>query len=483
MFPIDVLRLKHGFNGGTIIMTLQSTLFRGDPKLDAAAVSDPAHIVAGAKGPHVVKIQQALIQLDGAAITADGAYGQGTATAVSTFKQKRQILNFQGKIDDIVGKKTIAALDSEMIAAEKKGGGSSRLRLGFNVSAPPTATVQVVNQPPSDPPFPLTILPDNDGQKDADDATARPLKEDLDSRPRQLKSRDFLARVRVWAAKLGLGSSLQDEIQKAGLDPFSLTTFLARMLVAGKLDRAAFDEIGINDVRNFPDVDINRRLSVRAVAVNEKLLRNEMSVGGPTAINMFNFWTSNGASPPILKNFPALDADTAKTGAFIKAAERFESRLRENLQRQFALGLVDFKDLVTGPGPKRRDDNIPPIEPGKSTGRPLPAVEPILPDLSIFADTVVKICIGSFQGIRVFLTNFQATVAISPVLPSQFSGKLIYELRDHFGVDDEDCEVASKGIHGTPGQVAMWVLQHFAPAGHKPFIDQVLVRRDFSGTF
>ncbi len=113
-------------------MPLQSQLFRGDPKLEAAAVSDPAHILTGAKGPHVSKIQQALIQLDGAAIQADGSYGPATARAVSAFKTKRRILNFQSQIDDIVGKKTMAALDSEMLAKEKRGGGGG-LRLGFGL--------------------------------------------------------------------------------------------------------------------------------------------------------------------------------------------------------------------------------------------------------------------------------------------------------------------------------------------------------------
>lgn len=46
-------------------MSLQSRLLRGDPKLEAAAVSDPAHIVPGARGPHVTKIQQALNQMAG----------------------------------------------------------------------------------------------------------------------------------------------------------------------------------------------------------------------------------------------------------------------------------------------------------------------------------------------------------------------------------------------------------------------------------
>jgi hypothetical protein len=111
-------------------MALQSQLLRGDPSLEAAAVSDPAHITPGARGPHVGKIQQALIRLDRAAINQDSAYGPATAAAVRAFKQKRRILNVAGLIDDIVGKKTIAALDGEMSAVEK-GGGGSRLLLGF----------------------------------------------------------------------------------------------------------------------------------------------------------------------------------------------------------------------------------------------------------------------------------------------------------------------------------------------------------------
>ena len=119
-------------------MGLQSQLFRGDTKLEAAAVSDPAHIVQGATGPHVGKIQLALIRLDGAAINQDSAYGPTTAAAVSAFKRKRQILNFQGKIDDIVGKKTIAALDSEMLAKEKGGGGGGGGGLNFKIVDPLT---------------------------------------------------------------------------------------------------------------------------------------------------------------------------------------------------------------------------------------------------------------------------------------------------------------------------------------------------------
>jgi len=102
-------------------MALQSQLFRTDPKLEAAAVSDAAHIFQGASGPHVVKIQLALNNVDNSLLSPDGRYGPLTAAAVTTFKQKRQILNFQGKIDNIVGIKTTAALDREMFARERGG--------------------------------------------------------------------------------------------------------------------------------------------------------------------------------------------------------------------------------------------------------------------------------------------------------------------------------------------------------------------------
>ena len=74
-------------------MVLRSQLFRGDPKLEAAAVSDPAHITPGATGEHVRKIQRALIRLDSAAIAPDGVYGPATAAAVLAYKQKRNIIN------------------------------------------------------------------------------------------------------------------------------------------------------------------------------------------------------------------------------------------------------------------------------------------------------------------------------------------------------------------------------------------------------
>lgn len=105
-------------------MSLQSLLFRGDPKLESAAQSNSAHIMQGATGSHVNKIQFALIRLDNAAITQDGSYGPETAAAVLAYKQKRNIINsgYQAQADDIVGKMTIASLDLEMLALERTEG-------------------------------------------------------------------------------------------------------------------------------------------------------------------------------------------------------------------------------------------------------------------------------------------------------------------------------------------------------------------------
>ncbi|MBL8302289.1 MAG: hypothetical protein JNM26_05900 [Ideonella sp.] len=349
---------------------------------------------------------------------------------------------------------------------------------------------KITNQPVDDR-LVLVRLSTNDGNG------GRKLKPDLDSQRRQLVSTDLLARVRVWGARLGLGAALLDALEQFGLSfankgfaisGTELLKFLKDLVAAGKLDLSSLLSIPSGDLLSFPNVDLSRPMSGNAVTLNARLLGNEMSVGGPTANEMFTAWVGQSAVPPPLRRFPALDKATGESDGFKKAAEAFEERLRDNLRSQFDKGEIDYRDFVTGPGPERaRNDKgevtppVPPLEEGRSTRRMLPAVEPILPDLGLVTETVVKICIGSFQGIEVSLSDFEFRLSGTPPV-GLFSGRLRYELRDHFGVDDEDCEVRTRGIHGTPGQVAMWVLQHHAPTGHRPFIDQVIVDRPFSGT-
>jgi peptidoglycan hydrolase-like protein with peptidoglycan-binding domain len=106
-------------------MSLRSRLFSGDAKLQAAATSNPAHIVPGALGEHVGKIQQALRLLDGDAIDpaelAAKRYGPSTAQAVLSYKTKHGIINraYQTKPDNIVGIMTIASLDKGLLGIEQ----------------------------------------------------------------------------------------------------------------------------------------------------------------------------------------------------------------------------------------------------------------------------------------------------------------------------------------------------------------------------
>jgi hypothetical protein len=105
-------------------MSLISQFFRGDNKLQACLVKNPAHVTQGATGDHVAKIQTALYILDGSKIDKAELdakqYGPSTAAAVLAYKTKRNIINrsYQSQADNIVGKMTIAALDKEIYQYE-----------------------------------------------------------------------------------------------------------------------------------------------------------------------------------------------------------------------------------------------------------------------------------------------------------------------------------------------------------------------------
>jgi len=125
-------------------MGLKSKLFSGDSKLEAAAISDPAHIKGGASGKHVAKIQRALILLDGATIPDDELrrefYGVRTSDAVLAYKQKRNIINrsYQASADNIVGRMTMARLDDEMVNWEALKHAPVRIRpLSYSRPRPP----------------------------------------------------------------------------------------------------------------------------------------------------------------------------------------------------------------------------------------------------------------------------------------------------------------------------------------------------------
>ena len=139
-------------------MPLKSKLFQGDKALEACLVKDSAHLTEGTRGPHVFKVQRALVALDGALIKGDEVeaqrYGPSTAKAVLAYKRKRKIINptYQKAADNIVGKMTIAAMDKEMATSEKSpplrgcttdfGGGSATSRLKDKVGVGETRQLE-----------------------------------------------------------------------------------------------------------------------------------------------------------------------------------------------------------------------------------------------------------------------------------------------------------------------------------------------------
>ncbi|MBL8750788.1 MAG: hypothetical protein JNK78_16630 [Planctomycetes bacterium] len=134
-------------------MQLSSNLFtkpRRNPRLDKCLVDDLAHITLRQpreQGDHVTRVHLALLtimrnpNLGTEVVRAE--YGPATAAAVLRFKRERNILNtalHQTAPDNVVGKKTIAALDAEMLKKQLPPGRLPRVKmspapfvkLGFN---------------------------------------------------------------------------------------------------------------------------------------------------------------------------------------------------------------------------------------------------------------------------------------------------------------------------------------------------------------
>ncbi|MEZ5805295.1 MAG: hypothetical protein R3E51_17975 [Rhizobiaceae bacterium] len=120
-------------------MALTSVLFRECRELQMCAVSHAAHVVPGAKGEHVARIQKALDVLDDAVIDPEEirtrTYGKSTAAAVLAYKKARSVINrsYQTTADNIVGIMTIAAMDKELNEARdlpQKTRGRRCTRLG-----------------------------------------------------------------------------------------------------------------------------------------------------------------------------------------------------------------------------------------------------------------------------------------------------------------------------------------------------------------
>jgi peptidoglycan hydrolase-like protein with peptidoglycan-binding domain len=132
-------------------MPLQSRLFRDNLRLQQCLVSDPAHVLTGDRGDHVMLIQNALQTLEPSNIAsselAQQLYGPSTAGAVLRYKQKRHIVNhtYQTQADNVVGKMTVQSLDTEIAARERQ---HFRLLAAFGVAdTAPKVAILAQNHP------------------------------------------------------------------------------------------------------------------------------------------------------------------------------------------------------------------------------------------------------------------------------------------------------------------------------------------------
>ncbi|MEW5977111.1 MAG: hypothetical protein AB1898_15020 [Acidobacteriota bacterium] len=133
--------------------------------------------------------------------------------------------------------------------------------------------------------------------------------------------------------------------------------------------------------------------------------------------------------------------------------EQLKSYVTEVLKRSAATGILDYRELAES---KKR----------------IPA-----PDISFDGVSDLHILIGSIQGVSVFLTDFSASE-----VTRRYQATLSYELFDHFGVDDSDTIPDTKG-HGSPGQVALWVLQRERRPGHMPYIPRIVIEERIEDDF
>jgi hypothetical protein len=114
---------------------LRSKLFSDSRELQACLVSDASHVVPGARGDHVARIQSALVRLrvlEAADASAEaGHYGARTTEAVLTYKRAFKIINrsYQNSADNVVGRMTIASLDQAVFVLD--GGGKGRRLAAF----------------------------------------------------------------------------------------------------------------------------------------------------------------------------------------------------------------------------------------------------------------------------------------------------------------------------------------------------------------
>ncbi|MCM3875139.1 MAG: peptidoglycan-binding protein [Thermoanaerobaculia bacterium] len=281
--------------------SLNSKLFAipFDSSLEACAISDPAHISLreNNSGAHVAKIQQALNDLEGVSLASEkGRYGTNTADAISDYKQKRNIFNFEGKIDKIVGKQTIKRLDADMVEFERLGGG------GRLLDQP--GTKQFVFAPFNGP-FRIKFGPDDRAKSDLGDQPSNSAAATFAKRQLRIARQVKLGRLPLDLppdpTKDECEAALLSTIGRGGSDAREMATFLFNNRLRTGLRTFADGTFWPNQVKKDPSFTANNTdLSAKIrESLQELANRNRTASGVAVDVNLLR---EGGTQPQPLKN-------------------------------------------------------------------------------------------------------------------------------------------------------------------------------------
>lgn len=180
--------------------------------------------------------------------------------------------------------------------------------------------------------------------------------------------------------------------------------------------------------------------------------------GGRRLIN--DFFSNTVAKKEIVYDVGSTVSSLVATHLrFVLIATTFDLEFKKRYHRLLALrrGSVNVLDLASE---------------FAAAGATLPA-----PQMPFFGIGDPLGILGSFQEVDVRLVQWEQDTS-----GFGYRATLQYELFDHFGCDNSD--LTGLPTHGTPGQIAMWLLARdprHAP-GNKPFVVKIIVQRTVEGT-
>jgi hypothetical protein len=177
--------------------------------------------------------------------------------------------------------------------------------------------------------------------------------------------------------------------------------------------------------------------------------------GGSIGLKLLSDFDANPTAKKVITNpvGSPLSSLVQKSPEFAAAHSSVKAFVTDAITASAFTGILDYTVLAE---PKKK---VPP------------------PSLGFGGVTALHVLIGSFQGVNIFLNGFTADGTTRT-----YTADLTYQFFDHFGVDDSDTIPNASG-HGSPGQVAFWVLQRERHPGHMPYVTEVFINETIKDSF